>query len=41
VTDGEKIEPTFSVDVLDTQGQAIARVEKLLYVRKKNGRQPE
>lgn len=38
VADGQKIEPTFIVDVLDTQGQAIARVEKLLYVRKKNGR---
>jgi acyl-coenzyme A thioesterase PaaI-like protein len=33
--DGQKIEPTFSVDVVDRQGQAIARVEKLLYVRKK------
>ena len=34
---GQKIEPTFTVDVLDAQGEAIARVEKLLYVRKKNG----
>jgi acyl-coenzyme A thioesterase PaaI-like protein len=33
--DGRKIEPTFSVEVLDTQGQTVARVEKLLYVRKK------
>ncbi len=32
---GQKIEPTFVVDVLDAQGKAIARVEKLLYVRKK------
>lgn len=32
---GQKIEPTFAVDVLDAQGKAIARVEKLLYVRKK------
>jgi acyl-coenzyme A thioesterase PaaI-like protein len=32
---GQKIEPTFSVNVVDTQGQAVARVEKLLYVRKK------
>lgn len=32
---GEKIEPTFSVDVLGKQGQVIAHVEKLLYVRKK------
>jgi acyl-coenzyme A thioesterase PaaI-like protein len=34
---GQKLEPTFTVDVLDAQGQAIAHVEKLLYVRKKNG----
>jgi len=33
---GEKIEPTFTVDVLDEQGETIAHVEKLLYVRKKN-----
>lgn len=33
---GEKIEPTFSVDVVDEQNQVIAHVEKLLYVRKKN-----
>lgn len=32
---GQKIEPTFSADVLDAQGQFIAHVEKLLYVRKK------
>jgi len=30
-----KIEPTFTVDVLDVQDKAVARVEKLLYVRKK------
>ncbi|MBE0669532.1 MAG: YiiD C-terminal domain-containing protein [Anaerolineales bacterium] len=30
-----KIEPTFSVDVLDEQGMVIAHVEKLLYVRRK------
>jgi len=35
---GQKIEPAFTVDVLDAQGQAVARVGKLLYVRKKNGR---
>ena len=35
---GEKIEPTFSVDVLDEQGQIVAQVEKLLYVRRKNSR---
>lgn len=33
---GEKIEPTFEVDVVDEQNQVIAHVEKLLYVRKKN-----
>ncbi len=33
---GEKVEPTFTVDVIDDQNQVIARVEKLLYVRKKN-----
>lgn len=35
---GQKIEPTFTVDVLDAQGQVVARVEKLLYIRKKNGK---
>lgn len=33
-----KIEPTFTVEVLDAEGKAVARVEKLLYVRKKNER---
>lgn len=33
---GQRIEPTFVVDVLDAQGVTIARVEKLLYVRRKN-----
>jgi acyl-coenzyme A thioesterase PaaI-like protein len=33
--DGQKIEPTFAVDVLDAHGQVIAHVEKVLYVRKK------
>ncbi len=32
-----KSEPTFVVDVVDTEGQVVARVEKLLYVRRKNG----
>lgn len=31
-----KSEPTFVVDVVDTEGQVVARVEKLLYVRRKN-----
>jgi acyl-coenzyme A thioesterase PaaI-like protein len=35
---GQKIEPVFTVDVLDSGGHAIARVEKLLYIRKNNGR---
>jgi acyl-coenzyme A thioesterase PaaI-like protein len=29
-----KVEPTFTVDVVDEQSQVVARVEKLLYVRK-------
>ena len=33
--DGEKVEPLFTVDVLDTNGETVAQVEKLLYVRKK------
>jgi len=32
---GEKIEPTFGVDVMDEQNQIVAHVDKLLYVRKK------
>jgi acyl-coenzyme A thioesterase PaaI-like protein len=31
---GNKVEPTFRVDVLDAKGKVIAHVEKLLYVRK-------
>jgi acyl-coenzyme A thioesterase PaaI-like protein len=30
-----KIEPSFSVDVLDERGQVVAQIEKLLYVRRK------
>ena len=33
-----KVEPTFTVDVGDDQSQVVARVEKLLYVRKKSGK---
>jgi acyl-coenzyme A thioesterase PaaI-like protein len=33
---GEKYLPTFTVDVLDEEGQVVAQVEKLLYVKKKN-----
>jgi len=32
---GEKYEPTFSVDVVDAEGKAVARVEKTLYIRRK------
>jgi acyl-coenzyme A thioesterase PaaI-like protein len=32
---GQKIEPIFTVEVVDAQGQAITHVEKLLYIRKK------
>jgi acyl-coenzyme A thioesterase PaaI-like protein len=35
---GEKYEPTFSVDVVDGEGTAVARVEKTLYIRRKAGR---
>lgn len=31
-----KIEPIFNVDVVDDDGQVIAQVEKVLYVRKNN-----
>jgi len=31
----EKVEPLFTVDVLDEKGEVVAHVEKLLYVRKK------
>ena len=32
---GEKLEPVFSVDAVDEQGEVVAKVEKRLYVRKK------
>lgn len=31
-----RVEPIFNVDVLDDEGQVIATVEKVLYVRRKN-----
>jgi hypothetical protein len=31
----EKIEPTFSVQVLDEEGEVVAEIEKLLYIRRK------
>lgn len=36
--DNLKTEPLFQVDVLDESGLAVARVEKLLYVRRKDRR---
>jgi acyl-coenzyme A thioesterase PaaI-like protein len=36
--DGEKYEPTFSVDVVDRLGEVVCRVDKTLYVRRKQGR---
>ena len=32
---GEKFEPTYSVDVLNAQGETVARVEKTLHIRRK------
>jgi hypothetical protein len=31
----EKIEPTFTVQIRDTQGEVVAEVEKLLHIRRK------
>ena len=30
---GEKVEPVFQVDILDEEGEVVAEVEKLLYIR--------
>ncbi len=35
VDEGKRIEPVFVVDLLDAQGQTVAHVEKILYVRKR------
>jgi hypothetical protein len=35
-----KVEPAFQVEVLDEQGEVVAEVEKLLYVRKKGETTP-
>jgi len=32
---GEKFEPTYSVDVVNAQGETVARVEKTLHIRRK------
>lgn len=34
--DGEKCLPEFTVDILDEAGEAVARVKKVIYIRKKN-----
>jgi acyl-coenzyme A thioesterase PaaI-like protein len=39
--EGEKIEPTFEVDVVDQENQTVAHVQKMLYVRKKKAVKPE
>jgi len=36
-----KVEPTFEVEVLDEAGEVVARVEKLLYVRRKETVAPD
>lgn len=33
---GAKFLPTYPVEILDTEGQVIARVQKTLYIRRKN-----
>jgi acyl-coenzyme A thioesterase PaaI-like protein len=38
---GEKIEPAFTVEVVDDAGQIVARVEKVLYIRKKSAQPKE
>jgi acyl-coenzyme A thioesterase PaaI-like protein len=38
---GQKIEPTFDVDVVDEKNQAVAHIQKLLYIRKKKAVNPE
>jgi acyl-coenzyme A thioesterase PaaI-like protein len=37
---GGKVEPTFQANVLDEQGEVVAEVEKLLYVRRQNEAAP-
>lgn len=32
---GEKFEPTYPIDIVDTNGTLVARVEKTLYIRKR------
>lgn len=35
----EKIEPVFAIDVLDEAGEVVARVEKVIHIRRKENRQ--
>lgn len=37
---GSKVEPTFTVQVTDEEGNVVAEVEKLLYVRRKDQPRP-
>jgi acyl-coenzyme A thioesterase PaaI-like protein len=37
---GSKVEPTFTVQVTDEEGNVVAEIEKLLYVRRKNQPRP-
>jgi acyl-coenzyme A thioesterase PaaI-like protein len=39
--DGKKFEPTYAVDVVDTEGKVVARVEKTLYIRLKKDKLAE
>jgi acyl-coenzyme A thioesterase PaaI-like protein len=34
---GAKFEPTYAVDVVDREGEVVARVEKTLHIRRKSG----
>ena len=34
---GEKFEPTYTVDVVNADGETVARVEKTLHIRRKKG----
>lgn len=33
---GDKFEPTYRIDVVDAEGKLVARIDKTLYIRKKN-----
>lgn len=37
---GDKYEPSFSVDIVDSKGVLVARVEKTLYIRKRQDKAP-